>query len=213
MPNLSRTLRKEYMKKPLRILDFKINPLSQFDVWLAEAIKAKISEPNAAALATADSHGRPSARFVLIKGVNNKGITFFTNYLSRKGAEIKKQPWVALVIYWPKLSRQIRIEGRAVKLGSAESDKYFNSRPRGAQVAATVSQQSQKLSSYEDLLARFELADESLPTRSVKRPTNWGGYIVKPTRFEFWQGQRNRMHQRVEYHRIRGRWRRYILSP
>lgn len=204
-------LRKDYEGRPLQLKQMKPNPIQQYKSWFNTAVKAKVFEPNAAVLATVGKKSRPSARFVLIKGIEDSGFVFFTNYKSRKGSEITSSPFGALAIYWSEFSRQIRIEGRIEKIDAKESDKYFAIRPEGAQVAATISPQSMKIPSREWLVKRFE--DELNKDSPRNRPLHWGGYRLVPIRMEFWQGQSSRLHHRVVYELKKGRWVKYLVAP
>lgn len=182
--------------------------------WLDDAASAGIGEPGAMCLATADSDGRPSARMVLLRGLDARGLRFYTSYFSRKGRDLGANANVAAVLYWPPLERQVRVEGIAAMLSDEESDEYFASRPRGHQLAAWASEQSDPIESHDLLQERFEhfearFADEE----RVPRPHSWGGYRIAPARFEFWQGRPNRMHERFEYFRDGVSWRIVQLQP
>jgi len=187
------------------------DPFKLFKSWYKAAVKAKLREPNAMTLATADAKGKPSTRMVLLKSFNKDGFVFFTNYRSRKGRNISQNPNVALCFYWDKLERQVRIEGKIALIDSAESDLYFYSRPLGAQFAAAISQQSKECTSLE-ILER-KLAFIISRQKSVTRPSHWGGYKVIPSYFEFWEGRPNRLHERIAFKRSTNRWRRFYLQP
>ncbi len=204
-------LRKDYEGRPLNLKQMNSNPIKQYRSWFNAAVNADVYEPNAAVLATVGSKNRPSARFVLIKGIDKSGFVFFTNYKSRKGSEISRSPFGALAIYWAEFSRQIRIEGRIEKIDAKESDKYFAIRPEGAQVAATISPQSMKIPSRDWLVRKFE--EELSKDTKRKRPPHWGGYRVIPNRIEFWQGQGSRLHNRIVYELKSGRWVKYLVAP
>ena len=205
-------LRKEYKGNLLIPSKMNGNPFLELKKWYSSAEKAKIPEPNAAALATASKNGAPSCRFVLVKGFEPNGLVFFTNYKSRKASELSKNPRAAITCYWQKQSRQVRLEGRIEKIDSKHSDKYFQSRPVGARIAAAASPQSQEIPSLAWLQKRFE-AIAKLNHGVVERPAHWGGYRLIPTKIEFWQGQENRLHNRVLYQNISGRWRKKVLAP
>jgi pyridoxamine 5'-phosphate oxidase len=206
-------LRKDYSQRVLDEGSCPDDPLALFARWFDEALDAKVHEPNAMTLATIDPDGSPSARVVLLKGLDARGMSFFTNRTSRKGRAIASEPRVSLVFFWPELERQVRVRGRAERLPDTESDAYFASRPRASQLGAWASAQSETLPdrpAMETLFARTETRFEG---RSVERPPHWGGYLVVPAAIEFWQGRRSRMHDRVEYTREPHGWSRRRLAP
>lgn len=212
-PDFSR-LRIEYMQHSLDESDVDDNPISQFIVWLNEAIAAEAHEPNAMTLATSTPDGLPSARIVLLKGVEENGFAFYTNYLSRKGRELEKNPHAALVFYWPELERQVRVEGDIIRTSQQESAEYFCSRPPDARIGSAASPQSQPIPSRADLEARQQALRERYPDGNVPCPPHWGGFRVKPRRVEFWQGRASRLHDRIEYLPDgAGRWTRRRLAP
>lgn len=189
------------------------DPFDQFRLWFDKAIEAGISEPNAMVLSTVSESGKPSSRVVLLKDITDEGLAFYTNYNSRKAQEIGKNPYVSLVFLWPGLERQVRIEGRATKTGTEEADIYFRSRPGGSRLGAWVSEQSRAITSREELDKRLELVRERFAGKEIPRPEHWGGYIVKPTAFEFWQGRENRLHDRFLYRFENGGWTLNRLAP
>lgn len=206
-------LRKEYKVARLNREDLHADPMRQFDKWFDEALKAELPEPNAMVLSTVDGQGRPSARAVLLKGVDAAGFRFYTNYHSRKGQEIGQNPNVALTFVWLELERQVRIEGTASKLSREDSEAYFKTRPYKSQVAALASQQSRVLPSREVLEARFEELKLEYPEGQVPLPDTWGGYLVTPCALEFWQGRRSRLHDRFYYTREGNGWHVERLAP
>jgi pyridoxamine 5'-phosphate oxidase len=206
-------LRKNYSLGSLDEADVDRNPIRQFKTWFAQALDAQLPEPNTMTLATVDSRGRPSARIVLIKGVDERGFTFFTNYDSRKGRELAENPHAALLFYWIELERQVRIEGVVAKTGADESDAYFASRPVDSRIGAWASEQSQVIESRAVLEAREREFSERFGAEPP-RPPNWGGYRLVPDAIEFWQGRPSRLHDRLRYTRTaNGDWQIARLSP
>jgi len=197
---------------PLRETDFAADPFAQFDAWFAEASGA-LRQPEAIALATADRHGAPSVRMVLLKAWDERGFVFFTNYTSRKGGELAANPRGALVLYWEPLGRQVRAEGAIEHTSDEESDVYFASRPRASQVAAHASDQSQPLADRAELDAAFGELDRRFAGRDVPRPHDWGGFRLVPQEVEFWQHREDRLHDRLVYRREGDGWRLGRLAP
>jgi pyridoxamine 5'-phosphate oxidase len=206
-------LREEYSSVPLTEADASADPIEQFDVWLRAALAEGIPEPNAMVVATTDPSGRPSARTVLLKGVDARGFTFFTNTHSRKGRELAASPVAALVFPWITIRRQITVRGAVQAVGDAESDAYFATRPRGSQLAAWASEQSQVLDARATLEGRMREVIERFGDGPVPRPPHWGGYRVHPDEVEFWQGRPDRMHDRLRYTRAGAVWHRDRLWP
>ncbi len=205
-------LRKDYKLASLGKRDLAADPFTQFGKWMDDAIKAELPEPTAMNLATVGSNGRPSARIVLLKGFDENGFVFFTNYESRKGHELAEAQWAALTFHWVELERQVRIEGHVVKVDDAISDEYFNSRPLLSRIGAHASPQSEKIDSREALEARFAEAQARLGD-SPPRPAHWGGYVIVPEMVEFWQGRRSRLHDRLVFQRQFGGWHTERLAP
>jgi pyridoxamine 5'-phosphate oxidase len=207
-------LRREYTKGGLRRADLDPHPLVQFQKWFEEALNSQLLEPSAMTLATVDADGRPSARIVLLKGADDRGFLFFTNYDSRKGRELTANSRAALVLHWAELERQICIAGDVAKVTRAESEKYFALRPRGSQLGACVSKQSSAVTDRTFLEARLQELEKQFSHRDVEMPAQWGGYVLAPIRIEFWQGRPNRLHDRFQYSRQGdGAWRIDRLSP
>lgn len=206
-------LRREYQQHELSERSTHRNPFVQFERWFEDAIRSGIIEPNAMVLSTVSMRGQPSSRAVLLKSIEKGGFVFFTNYESRKGEELKRNRQVALLFLWKELERQVRIEGLARPLQREQSEMYFASRPREAQLAAFASPQSRRIRSREELLERYRLIEEQFKGKPVPCPPGWGGYVVVPRSFEFWQGRVNRMHDRIMYRKQGGRWGRSRLAP
>lgn len=206
-------LRQEYSRASLSELDTASDPITQFLAWFDEALEAQLPEPNAMSVATVGDDGRPSSRIVLLKQVDESGLTWFTNYGSRKGREIKNHPYVALLFHWVELERQVRIEGSVTEITAAESDAYFHSRPLRSQLGAIASAQSEPVDKRETLEAQFSAAEQTHGAHPV-RPSYWGGYRVIPEKIEFWQGRPSRLHDRIVYTRLAdGAWTRQRLQP
>ena len=219
--SLSR-LRREYRREVMTRAAMDPDPVEQFKRWLDDCRRAGLAEWNALSLATVSRDGHPSSRIVLLKGVEQGGFVFFTNYRSRKGREIENNPEVALTCWWPPLERQVRIEGRAARVEAAQSDAYFRERPRGSRLGAIVSPQSEVVGSYRELeeglaaLAKqYGAGDDGAAGAGddIPRPAHWGGYRVTPRLVEFWQGRPNRLHDRIVYRLQSGGWRMERLAP
>ena len=206
-------LRKEYTRDGLSESDAGRDPVRLFRRWFDEALVADLHEPNAMTVATATADGRPSARAVLLKGYDERGFVFYTNYEGAKARQIEENPRVAVLFYWGELERQVRIEGRAERVSVEESNAYFDSRPRGSQLGAWASEQSRAVPDRATLEERSRAVEAEYEGREVPRPPHWGGYRVSPESYEFWQGRENRLHDRIAYHREDGGWRIERLQP
>lgn len=193
------TLRNDYTGEVLDTSTVSPDPVKQFEKWMAEALFKKLPDPNAMILATASKEGQPSIRTVLLKDYTEKGFVFFTNYNSQKGKEIEENPKGSVLFFWPELMRQIRIEGVLEKIDPAESETYFKTRPVGNQISAWVSQQSSEIGSKQILEGKYKDLEEKYKGKEIPYPEFWGGYRLCPTVFEFWQGQANRLHDRIRY--------------
>jgi len=203
--------RKSYEKHSLEVEDLKATPHEMLEFWLSEV--EELHDFNAMVVSSVDASGQPHSRVVLLRGVNEEGLRFYTNYTSNKGQELEQNNKVALNFFWPSVERQVRVEGELHKLSEAESDAYFNSRPRESQIGAWVSPQSSTIESREVLNERFREFTDKFEGHPVPRPENWGGYVIRPTFFEFWQGRPNRLHDRLTYRLEEGNWKISRLAP
>ena len=206
-------LRREYARETLDESTVDPDPLTQFGLWFAEAQQADLLDPNAMALATATRDGTPSVRMVLLKGYDERGFVFFTDYRSRKGAELAANPRAALAFYWGELERQVRITGRVSRVAQEMSEAYFMSRPLGSQLGAWASHQSAVLPARAELEARLRQLAARFAEVPVPLPPHWGGWRLDPEEFEFWQGRESRLHDRVRYRRNETTWTIDRLSP
>ncbi len=207
-------LRINYTRATFDESDALRDPISQFRQWFEQAVESQLHEPNAMVLATVDSQGRPDARVVLLKGFDERGFVFFTNYRSAKGQQLARTPEAALVFLWGELERQVRIEGSVEKISSEESDGYFDSRPEGSKIGAWASNQSEPIASRQDLEAQLAAFKAKYGEGPVPRPEYWGGFRVRPRTLEFWQGRPNRLHDRLRYARSgEGTWAIARLQP
>lgn len=206
-------LRREYSGKPLLEDQVRSDPFDQFSTWFEEAVDAIKNDPNAMILSTADDEGHPSSRTVLLKGYDESGFVFYTNYNSRKAGQILRNPNVSITFYWPDLMRQIHIEGVAEKVSEAQSDAYFSTRPANSRLSAWASSQSETVASREELEENLREMEKKFKDGDIPRPSNWGGFRVRPRRFEFWQGRLNRLHDRICYIQSEDCWKIKRLSP
>ena len=213
MNNAIADIRKDYKLASLEEVDVAANPFDQFTRWWNEAVASQIDEVNAMTLATVNAAGVPAARIVLLKGYNPNGFIFFTNYESDKGKNLAQNPHAALVFFWKELERQIRIEGTVEKVSAEESDRYFNSRPASSRIGAWASPQSAVIENRTVIEQNVERYSSIFANDSIERPDHWGGYIVKPTSIEFWQGRPSRLHDRILYTRDDSSWQIVRLAP
>ncbi len=207
-------IRKDYMHASLDENEIGPEPIPFFQQWFDEADKAKVNEVNAMTLATVDENARPHARIVLLKGIDHRGFTFFTNYQSNKGRQIGVNPNAALVFFWPELERQVRVEGQIEQVSPQESDEYYLVRPRGSRLGAWASPQSSVIESRKVLEEREAQFVADFEGKDIPRPEHWGGYRLKPNRIEFWQGRPSRLHDRICFElQADGTWRKFRLAP
>ncbi len=207
-------IRKDYQMQSLLETDVAGNPFMQFNDWWDDAIKSELEEVNAMTLATASLQGIPSARIVLLKSVSEDGFMFFTNYSSKKGTDLEENPNACLVFFWKELERQITISGSVKKVSTEESDSYFNSRPEGSRIGAWASPQSSVIASRKIIEANIIKYEQQFADGNITRPPHWGGYIVIPAVIEFWQGRPNRLHDRIQYSKLKeGNWKIVRLAP
>lgn len=206
-------LRKDYIQASLSESDVASDPMAQFKKWFDEALAAKVPEANAMSMATVGANGRPSSRIVLIKEFDQRGLTWFTNYGSRKGQELHQNQYAALLFHWIELERQVRIEGRVERISTQENDSYFHSRPLGSRIGAIASSQSEPVASREALESRYAAAEAQHGEHPL-RPEHWGGYRLVPDYLEFWQGRSSRLHDRIAFKlKADGSWIKQRLQP
>jgi pyridoxamine 5'-phosphate oxidase len=207
-----KNLRLNYERDQLLESNIGSNPFIQFKFWFDLVLKANITEPNAMTIATSTKNGIPSARMVLLKGFDETGFTFFTNYESRKGKELLENPFASLLFWWREFERQVRIEGKIEKISRKESEEYFNVRPLKSRYGALTSNQSEVVESREVLEKKFADLEKQFG-ENPPTPANWGGYKLIPNKFEFWQGRRDRLHDRIVYEKDKADWKIYRLQP
>ena len=206
-------LRSDFTKQSLSEKDIYSNPFSQLDKWIHEAVEGKVLEPIATCISTVSKYGQPSSRIVYVRDIQKNGLVFFTNYESKKGSDISINSQACMNFFWPELERQIRIEGIIEKVEERISDAYFESRPKSSQIGAWASHQSEKLESREELEQRVTALTEKYKDAKVPRPENWGGFILVPHYFEFWQGRPSRLHDRISYSLEEESWKTDRLNP
>ncbi|MDR6782542.1 pyridoxamine 5'-phosphate oxidase [Pedobacter africanus] len=206
-------LRQEYRSARLTEQDVDQNPMVQFGKWFNAAVDALLYEPNVMTLATADRFGKPTARIVLLKGYDENGFVFYTNYESKKGQDLLENPQAALVFFWPELERQVRIEGLVSKVDAQTSADYFHSRPVGSQIGAMASAQSRVLENRQLLEDKVEELSKTYAGQEIPHPLHWGGYLIEPSHLEFWQGRPSRLHDRIVYDLVDGSWIINRLAP
>ncbi len=206
-------LRREYKLNKLTEETVHKIPVKQFEIWFKDVLKLGLNEPNAMILATSDEKAKPSARVVLLKELSRKGFTFFTNYNSRKGKNLSENSSASLLFFWAELERQVRIEGKIKKISKAESQKYFDTRPIESRIAAWASKQSSVIPDRDYLAKRFQKFKEQFKAKKIPMPKNWGGFFLVPEYFEFWQGRENRLHDRISYKKVNGKWKIFRLAP
>ena len=206
-------LRLNYKKSSIDFKNLEDNPISFFLKWFDDALKVNKDEANACVLSTVSVENKPSSRVVLLKSVNEKGFTFFTNYKSNKSLDIQKNPNVSLNFYWPELERQVRITGVAEQISPKDSDEYFKNRPRESQMGAWLSHQSTSIGLYYDFMDNLNKLESTFKGKNIDRPLHWGGYCVIPTKIEFWQGRPSRLHDRLLYEFDKNIWNKERLAP
>lgn len=207
------SLRKDYQSRSLDEQTARPDPFEQFEQWMSEAIAAEVEEPNAMVVSTVSETGKPSSRIVLLRGFDRRGFVFYTNYDSKKATEIGSNPNASLLFFWPALERQIRVDGVVSKTSRAESEAYFATRPRESQIGAWASAQSRALESRRELEEKIDAIEKRFAGQSIECPDFWGGFRLEPEAFEFWQGRRSRLHDRLSYTKTGHVWKIGRLSP
>ena len=207
------SIRKEYTQESLDTQDVDQNPITQFKKWLEEAIQAEVLEPTAMTVSTVSKEGKPHSRILLLKGLDERGMVFYSNFESEKGQDMRTNPFVGLNFFWAELERQVRVEGKVSQISQEESETYFKSRPRGSQIGAWVSPQSQEIPSRDFLEERIKEISAKYEGQDVPMPAHWGGYLLKVNKLEFWQGRPSRLHDRIVYQLEGDKWRIFRLAP
>jgi pyridoxamine 5'-phosphate oxidase len=211
--NYLNEIRRDFMKQSLNENDVKKSPYEQFAKWFEEAVNSQILDPYAMTISTVDAHCRPSSRVVYLRDISENGMIFYTNYLSRKGHDLARHPSISVNFYWAELERQIRIEGSVSKVPEEKSDEYFAKRPRESQIGAWASEQSNEIANRNYLEERVKYFTEKFKDQPVPRPPHWGGYLIQPHYFEYWQGRPNRLHDRIVYQLHENEWKIKRLAP
>ena len=211
--NYLNTIRRDFSSQSMDDQQLKDNPFDQYAVWFKEAMDSKVPDPYAACLSTVDHINKPSSRMIYIRDIIEESFVFYSNYQSKKGINLSENANAALNVYWVELERQIRIQGIIEKISPKISDIYFNKRPRESQLGAWASQQSEMLSSRDELIEKFNHFEKKFEGKDVPKPPHWGGYMLKVDEIEFWQGRSNRLHDRIVYVKEAGQWRRKRLYP
>ncbi len=207
-------IRTDYKKLQLDEKMMEKNPFLQFEKWMNEAISGNVIEPNAMTVSTVDANGKPSSRIVLLRGLTEKGFVFFTNYESKKGTDLLHNPFVALNFFWPALERQVRVEGKVSKISYEESLAYFQSRPKESQISAWASPQSNEIENREILEEKVKALEKQYSEEALlPKPDFWGGYLITPSYFEFWQGRANRLHDRLVFELLENKWAIKRIAP
>jgi len=211
--NYLNVVRRDFSGKPLTEGSVHENPIEQYAIWFEEAIDAQLLDPYAMSLTTVSANGQPSTRILYMRGIKSDGFVFYTNYNSDKGSDLAANNKVALNFFWGELERQIRVEGEVEKVSEADSDTYFAQRPRESQIGAWASLQSEEITDRKQLEEQVTFYTEKFKGMEVSRPAHWGGYVVKPTKVEFWQGRPSRLHDRIVYSKNGNEWKQSRLSP
>ena len=211
--NYINTNRRDFADQPFTEKMSADNPVDQYGIWFEEAIKSEILDPYAACLSTVNSNNEPSSRILYIRDFNSNGFVFYTNYDSKKGLDLLENKYAALNVFWGELERQIRIQGKIIKVDDPTSDKYFNARPRASKIGAWASNQSQIIKDRNELEDKIKFYEEKFHSQDVPRPDNWGGYCLNPKKIEFWQGRPSRLHDRIVYIKVNNQWAKSRLSP
>ena len=213
LQNFLNSIRRDFADKALNEDSIAESPYQQFENWFEEAVNAQLLDPYAMSVSTVSNDGQPSTRVVYLRGIDANGFKFYTNYNSQKGDDLINNNKVSLNFFWGELERQIRIEGRVIKLSEEESDAYFNARPRESKIGAWASNQSEIINDRQELESKVTFYEGKFKNQEVLRPPHWGGYLVKPTKIEFWQGRSNRLHDRIVYSKNESTWKISRVSP